>query len=385
MTFFYKYDIIDSYNNDMKIYIIGQKGIPAISGGVENHVENLATKLVKNGHEVFAYTRYNYSGKNNKEYQGVKLIPLPSLATKNLDAISHTFLACLDFIFKRKADLIHFHSIGPASLIWMIKLFKPKTKIVFTFHSQCYYNTKWGKLAKFYLMLGERIGCLLADKVIVVSKSLKKYVENKYKKQVEYIPNGVKFIEKKEVKDIKEKWNLEKNSYILSVSRIVKNKGLEYLVEAYQKIETDKKLVIVGEGNFLNKLKELAKGNQNIIFTGIQSGNILEELFSNAHLFVQASEAEGLSISLLEAMSAKLPLLISNIEANTDVVLGNALIFENKNVEDLRNKLELFLKQEEGFCIDKIKENNYNRLLSEYNWDKIVINLVNIYSCLTNK
>ncbi len=369
----------------MKIYIIGQKGIPAISGGVENHVENLATKLVKNGHEVFAYTRYNYSGKNNKEYQGVKLIPLPSLATKNLDAISHTFLACLDFIFKRKADLIHFHSIGPASLIWMIKLFKPKTKIVFTFHSQCYYNTKWGKLAKFYLMLGERIGCLLADKVIVVSKSLKKYVENKYKKQVEYIPNGVKFIEKKEVKEIKEKWNLEKNSYILSVSRIVKNKGLEYLVEAYQKIETDKKLVIVGEGNFLNKLKELAKGNQNIIFTGIQSGNILEELFSNAHLFVQASEAEGLSISLLEAMSAKLPLLISNIEANTDVVLGNALIFENKNVEDLRNKLELFLKQEEGFCIDKIKENNYNRLLSEYNWDKIVINLVNIYSCLTNK
>jgi len=385
LTFFYKYDIIDSYNNDMKIYIIGQKGIPAISGGVENHVENLATKLVKNGHDVFAYTRHNYSGKNSTEYQGVKLIPLPSLATKNLDAISHTFLACLDFVFRRKADVVHFHSIGPASLIWIIKLFKPKTKIVFTFHSQCYYNTKWGKLAKFYLMLGERIGCLLADKVIVVSKSLQRYVENKYKKQVEYIPNGVKIIEKKEIKEIKEKWSLEKDSYILSVSRIVKNKGLEYLVDAYQKIETEKKLVIVGDGDFLNKLKDLAKNNKNIIFTGSQSGSVLSELFSNASLFVQASEAEGLSISLLEAMSAKLPLLVSNIDANKEVVKENALIFENKNVEDLKNKLKLFLEQRENLGIDKMTENNYNSLLAEYDWNKIVINIVNIYSCLTNK
>ncbi|MCK9438661.1 MAG: glycosyltransferase family 4 protein [Patescibacteria group bacterium] len=369
----------------MKIYIIGQKGIPAISGGVENHVENLATKLVKNGHEVFAYTRYNYSGKNNKEYQGVKLIPLPSLATKNLDAISHTLLACLDFVFRRKADVIHFHSIGPASLIWIIKLFKPKTKIVFTFHSQCYYNTKWGKLAKFYLMLGERIGCLLADKVIVVSKSLKRYVENKYKKQVEYIPNGVKFIEKKEAREIKEKWNLEKDSYILSVSRIVKNKGLEYLVDAYQKIETDKKLVIVGDGDFLNKLKDLAKNNKNIIFTGSQNGVVLSELFSNASLFVQASEAEGLSIALLEAMSAKLPLLVSDIDANKEVVKENALIFKNKNIEDLKNKLKLFLEQKENLGIDKMIENNYNDLLTEYDWNKIVINVINIYSCLTNK
>lgn len=364
----------------MKIYIIGQKGIPAISGGVENHVENLAIELVKNGHEVFAYTRYNYSGKKNKEYKGVKLIPLPSLATKNLDAISHTFLACLDFIFRRKADVIHFHSIGPASLIWLIKLFRPRTKIVFTFHSQCYYNTKWGKLAKFYLMLGEKIGCRLADKVIVVSKNLKKYVENKYKKEVEYIPNGVKFMEKRDAQQIKEKWNLEKDSYILSVSRIVKNKGLEFLVEAYQRIKTDKKLVIVGEGNFLNKLKELAEDNPNIIFTGLQSGSVLEELFSNASLFVQASEAEGLSISLLEAMSAQLPLLVSDIEANTDVVLDNALIFENKNVEDLKNKLELFLNQGESLDLDKKIEKNYNKLISDYNWAKIVRDVINMYN-----
>lgn len=363
----------------MKIYIIGQKGIPATSGGVENHVENLAIELVKKGHEVFAYTRHNYSDKNVKEYKGIKLIPLPSLNSKNLDAISHTFLACLDFIFKRKADVIHFHSIGPASLIWLIKLFKPKTRVIFTFHSQCYYNTKWGKIAKSYLMLGERIGCRLADKVIVVSKSLKKYVENKYQRTVEYIPNGVRQIDNKPVNKIKELWGLEKDSYILSVSRIVKNKGLEYLVEAYKKIETNKKLVIVGDGDFLEQLKEKAENNKNIIFTGTQVGDTLAELFSNAALFVQASEAEGLSISLLEAMSAKLPLLVSSIDANKEVVENNALIFENKNVEDLNNKLEIFLNHKNDLGIDKMIENSYNGLLVEYNWEKITENIINLY------
>ena len=119
-------------------------------------------------------------------------------------------------------------------------------------------------------MLGERIGCHLADKVIVVSKSLKKYVENKYQRTVEYIPNGVRQIDNKPVSKIKELWGLEKDSYILSVSRIVKNKGLEYLVEAYKKIETNKKLVIVGDGDFLEQLKEKAENNKNIIFTRTQ-------------------------------------------------------------------------------------------------------------------
>ena len=127
----------------MKIYIIGQKGLPAHGGGVETHVENLATQLVNNEHEVFAYTRRNYTSKNFTEFMGVKLISLPSIPTKNLDAISHTFFSVLDFIFRRrKADVIHFHSIGPASLIWLVKIFRPRVKVVFTFHSQCYLNSK---------------------------------------------------------------------------------------------------------------------------------------------------------------------------------------------------------------------------------------------------
>ncbi|MFA5644340.1 MAG: glycosyltransferase family 4 protein [Patescibacteria group bacterium] len=363
----------------MKIYIIGQKGIPAVGGGVETHVDNLAVKLAKLGYEVFAYTRHNYSDRKIKEYQGVKLISLPSIKTKNLDAISHTFLACLDFVFRRKADVIHFHSIGPASLIWLVKLFRPKMKVVFTFHSQCYYNTKWGGLAKIYLAIGERVGCRLADEVIVVSKTLKKYVEEKYNRAVNYIPNGVNLPKPSPAKIITEKWNLEKDSYILSVSRIVKNKGLEYLIEAYKKIKTDKKLVIVGDGDFSDKLIALAENNPNIIFTGRQSGETLNELFSNARLFIQPSEAEGLSISLLEAVSYQLPVLISDIEANLEVMGEDSFSFKNKNVEDLEKKLGMFLNGENAEALDKNIKNVYNKIMSEYNWDNIIKSTINLY------
>jgi glycosyltransferase involved in cell wall biosynthesis len=363
----------------MKVFFIGQKGIPAVGGGVENHVENLAISLVDMGHDVYAYNRFNYNKSKRKEYKGINIISLPSIASKSLDAISHTFLACLDFIFKRKADVVHFHSIGPSSLIWMIKLFRPKTKVVFTFHSQCYFNSKWGKLGKFYLMLGERIGCKMSDEVIVISKSLKKYVEEKYNIEAIYAPNGVRPIKNLEVKKIKELWNLEKDSYILSVSRIVKNKGLEHLIEAYKKINTDKKLVIAGDGNYLKEIKNLASDNKNIIFTGNQSGDVLAELFSNSYMFVQPSEAEGLSISLLEAMSAKRPILISDIDANKEAVSDKTPTFKTKDIDDLKNKIEEFLNKNNEEILDKSVKNSYNKVLTEYNWDQITKSIVDVY------
>jgi glycosyltransferase involved in cell wall biosynthesis len=165
----------------MKIIMIGQKGIPSRGGGVEKHVEDLSTRLVNAGHEVLAYTRPSYTEKHLKEYKGVRLISLPSVKTKNLDAISHTFLACLHLIFRiRKVDIVHFHAIGPSSLLLLIKIFRPGIKIVSTFHCQDYFHQKWGFFAKTYLKLGEYICCKFSDKTIAVSEELKKYAEKKY-------------------------------------------------------------------------------------------------------------------------------------------------------------------------------------------------------------
>lgn len=369
----------------MKIAFIGQKGIPASGGGVEKHVEDLAYSLAKRGHELIVYTRPNYTDKNLKEYKGAKLVSLPTLPTKHLDAISHTLLAVLDVVFRRKVDIIHFHSIGPSSLIWLVKLLKPKTPIIATFHSQCYYNDKWNGIAKSYLKFGERMACKYADKLIVVSKGLEKYVKENYPQaKVEYIPNGVLMPEINPAKEISQRWGLEKDNYILSVSRLVKNKGLEYLISAYKDIDTDKKLVIAGAGNFSTELEKLAAGHKNIIFVGNQTGQTLSELFSNASIFVQPSESEGLSIALLEGMSYGLPCLVSDIEANVEVVKNFGWKFESKNVDDLRNKLKAMLNTSPEGLADSAR-NLKEIVLKEYSWDMIIDNIINDYRNALNK
>ncbi|MFH1772842.1 MAG: glycosyltransferase family 4 protein [Patescibacteria group bacterium] len=363
----------------MIIYFIGQKGIPAKFGGVERHVEELATRLVKAGHQIYVYTRANYTDPKLKEFHGVNLIALPTIVTKHLSAIIHTFRACLDIV-RRKVDIIHFHSIGPSSLIWLIKILKPGVPVVATFHTKCYEHQKWNRLAKLYLKFGEKILCFLADKVITVSQSLTNYAEKKYKRIVNYIPNGTKSYKDFQAQKIT-KWGLEKDNYILAVSRLIKHKGIHFLINAYKQIKTDKKLVIVGAGyytdDYIKELKSLIVGCDNIIFTNNQTGRTLAELFSNAFLFVQPSESEGLSMALLEAMSYGKCSLVSNITENIEVVGDNSYSFENKNVDSLKNKLIYLLNN--PLLVKECGEKLKIRADKYYNWEDITAKTIKVY------
>jgi glycosyltransferase involved in cell wall biosynthesis len=356
----------------MKIAIIGQKGIPSVSGGVEKHVEELSVRLAKAGHEVIVYTRPNYTNKNLQEYKGVKLISLPSVATKHLDAITHTFRACLD-VSKRGVDVIHFHAIGPSSLIPLVKLLNPGVPVVFTFHCPDYRHQKWGIFAKTCLRFGEFIACHLADKVITVSKVLKDHTIKKHGRIPEYIPNGVEVSKDLPAREIKY-FSLKKDGYILAVSRLVKHKGLQYLIKAYKNVKTDKKLVIVGGSahtdKFVKELKELAAGDKRIIFTGPQSGPIVGELFANAYLFVQPSESEGLSIALLEAMAHGTATLVSDIPENREAISYTGYTFRNKNAADLQGKLNGLLRNPE--IVKDMGDMQKRHVEKEYNWENIM-------------
>ncbi len=365
----------------MYIAFIGQKGIPATTGGVEKHVEDLARQLKRQGHRVLVYTRPNYTDKNLKNWQGIELVSLPSIPTKHLDAISHTFLACFDVARRRQVEIIHFHSIGPSLLIWLVKLLRPRTPVVATFHTQCYFHQKWGRLARWALRTGEAMCCLLADRIITVSKTLRAYAQKKYKRQAVYIPNGVGATEYLEPKIIKEKWGLSKGGYILYLGRLVQHKGVHYLIQAYQKLAPEKKLVIVGDSAFTNdyvrQLHKLAQANPNIIFTGTQSGSVKKELLSNAYLFVQPSESEGLSIALLEAMAYGLPILSSDIAENKEPLANGGLFFANKDENDLAQKLEYALANPAKIkALGKIAQ---ARAQADYAWDKIALKVLAIY------
>lgn len=363
----------------MKVYILGQKGIPAKFGGVETHVEELAKRLVKLGHEVNVYTRPNYTDPNLTNYEGVNLISVPNIGTKHLDAITASFRAIWN-LRKREVDVIHFHSIGPSSLILLARLVKPGVPIIATFHTRCYQHQKWGVLAKAALKFGELSACLFAGRTITISRSLTDYAKAEYGIKADYIPNGVGLPKLKKA-DIIAKWGLEKGSYIMVVSRLVRHKGVQYLIKAYLGLRTDKKLVIVGSGAFtddyVQELHDMAKGNNKIIFTGNQSGEALQELFSNAYLFVQPSESEGLSIALLEAMSYERATLVSDIPENLEAIEATGFSFRNKDVTDLRDKLDFLLKRPN--LVHVHGKLGRERVEEHYNWRDISNNVVRVY------
>lgn len=356
----------------MKIAFIGQKGIPARSGGVEKHVEGLAVSLAQRGHNVIVYSRKHYAIDKIKEYHGIRVITVPSIPTKNLDAISHTFFSIIDVI-RRDIDVVHFHSIGPSSLLWLVKLLKPRAKVIATFHSQDYYNQKWNLFARLYLKFGEWVACTQADEVIVISKLLAQYVRQSYNTEPSYIPNGVA-VKKANSSNALAEWNLTEKNYILAVARLIPLKGLHHLIKVYSKLETDKKLVIVGDGSYTDKyvqeLKSLATNNPQICFTGQQNGETLAQLFENALLFIQSSESEGLSVALLEAMAHRLPVLVSDIPGNLEAIGDTGYTFRCNDVANLRQQLEYLLRASPMNLVEK-GELARKRVETEYNWNTI--------------
>ena len=364
----------------MKIALIGQKGIPAKQGGIERHVEELSIRLAEAGFEVSAYSRPHYAGKNIKTYKDVKLINLPSFNTKTLDAISHTFFATVHALFQNY-DVIHYHGVGPSLLSWMPRIFSPNTKVVATFHCLDRKHQKWNWFAKLMLALGERTACQFPHQTITVSKTLKKYCEYRFDKSTSYIPNGVSLNEVESNLDILKEYSLEKDNYIFTASRLVKHKGIHTLIEAYNKIKTTKKLVIAGEGantyDYVKELQQLAIGNKNIIFVGEQISGNLKALFENAYLFVQPSEAEGLSIALLEAIAYGLPVIISDIEENTEVANSLTTCFKNKSDIDLAKKLEYVINNHDLIKEDAVLAQKI--VTKEYDWNNITNQTIGLY------
>ncbi|MFA6027942.1 MAG: glycosyltransferase family 4 protein [Patescibacteria group bacterium] len=364
----------------MKIAMIGQKGIPSIYGGIEKHVEELSIRLAAAGNEITAYTRPYYTPKDKKFYKSVKLISLPSIHTKHLDAISHTFIATLHALWNDN-DIIHYHGVGPSLLAFIPRILKPRVKVFATFHCLDRQHQKWGRFARFMLWLGEKATCTFAHQVIAVSKTIKDYCYESYQRDAQYIPNGVTAMQNVKPGIIENKFGLKGDDYIVVVSRLIPHKGIHYLIAAYQQLFTDKKLVIVGDSyftdNYVRRLKNLAKGDKNIIFTGFQTGDTLAELFSNAYLYVQPSESEGLPISVLEAAAYGKCVLASDIPANLEIVRECGLSFGNKNIQELTEKLNFLLKHPEE--VDKTGKYARKYVLEHYNWEDIVKQTQNTY------
>ncbi len=326
----------------MHVAMIGQKGIPAKMGGVERHVEELSARLASRGVRVTAYVRPWYVRSSRARHRGIRLVSLPSVRTKHLDAITHTLRATLHAM-RSDADVLHYHGVGPALLAWIPRLFAPAKRVIVTFHCIDRRHEKWGFVARLALALGEVAACKFSHETIAVSRTLQHYAENLYRSNVRYVPNGVSKLGKGSVATLRG-MGLEPGSYVLVVTRFVRHKGIHTVLEAWERIQRDPRmrhlsLVLAGGSSFtdsyVEEIQEFAGRLERVRLMGVKEGEELAALYRHARLFVHASVSEGLPLVILEAMHAGSPVLASDIPEHMELVAQHGFSFASGDSRSL--------------------------------------------------
>lgn len=369
----------------MRIAMIGHKRYGSREGGVEVVVTELARRMAALGHEVTCYDRSGVDVMTGdavncceRVVDDVRVVPVKTIDKKGLAALSSSYFATLAAI-KDRPDVIHYHAEGPCVPLPLAKYAGIRT--VATIHGLDWQRAKWGKLASTYIKMGERAAANKADGLIVLSNSAQTYFECVYGRTATFIPNGIDAKHPRRANHIKEKWGLDKGSYLLYLGRLVPEKRPELLIEAFKKLDTDKRLVIAGGGSDTSEyeafLRTAAQGDPRILFTGFVNGALLGELYSNCLAYVLPSDVEGMPMSLLEAMAYGCCCVTSDIPECVDVLAGNGVTFEKGAADSLQAALRcLFADSDRASILGAAAK---ARVEKTYNWDSVVERTLAVY------
>jgi glycosyltransferase involved in cell wall biosynthesis len=364
----------------MRVAMIGQKGIPATYGGIERHVDEIARRLVQRGVAVDVFCRLYYTPAGSR-YHGVGLLRRPSLHTKHLDTATHVAWCTLESMFRRY-DVVHFHALGPALFASLPRLVGSRT--VVTVHGLDWQREKWGRFAAWVLRRCERPAARFPNRTIVVSKTLREHFRVAHGVDAAYIPNGTLLPQPRPPRKLAS-LGLEPGRYVLFVGRLVPEKGVHFLCEAFSRIDTDMKLALVGGLSFSQDYVSLLRRYESdrIRLLDYVFGEALEELWSNAYCVVQPSTMEGLSIALLEALSYGRCVLISDIPENMEVAAECAVPFRSRDVDDLRAKLEHLIRNPDEVL--RHGERARQHIARHYSWDTVAEATAKLYEDLTGR
>lgn len=344
------------------IAVIGTRGFPGIQGGVEAHSYHLYTHM--QDVKVRLYRRRAYlTEQSSQVFPNIEYIDLPSTRVKGFEAVWHTLLSVLHIAVHRP-DVVHIHNIGPGMFAPLVRLMG--LPVVLTYHSPNYEHSKWSKSARWLLRQCERLSLRYSNRVIFVNKHQMEKC-GVLDKSV-FIPNGIDPVTRSESTAFLEKHGITPGQYLLAVGRLTPEKGLEYLVEAANRLPQVAQVVIAGASDhdsaYRQQLEKLDTGKK-VVFTGFTSGEDLRQLYSHARCFVLPSVNEGFPMVLLEAMAYGLPILCSDIPGTRQVDLPEQDYFTVCDVDSLCAAITQMLETGAQGPIP------YD--IEKYNWDTIAM------------
>jgi glycosyltransferase involved in cell wall biosynthesis len=359
----------------LRVAFIGGRGVISRYSGVESYYEEAGKRLARMGHEVTVYCR-TYFTPQQAAHNGMHLVRLPTIPSKHLDTLVHTFLSTIHAMFG-DYDIVHYQCLGPALFSFLPRWFGKRT--VVTVQGLDWQRRKWGKLASAVLRLGEQASVKLPDTTMVVSRTLQQYYRARYGVEPRYVPNGAR-VQQRRKSDHLAAWGLEPDGYVLFLGRFSPEKNCDLLIQAYEQIDTPVKLVLAGgSSHCADYVKRILEHqNDRVVVLEWISGELLDELLTNAMLFVLPSQLEGLSLALLEAMGAGVCVLASDIPENCEAVEGAGFTFRRGDADDLQRMIRLLLSEP---AIRKAAAGRgRERVHKHYRWDRVAREVAAVYA-----
>ena len=363
------------------VAMIGSRGFPGQTGGVERVLEAVGPRLVAKGRARVRVHCANWLEYEGDEYRGVQLHRVGGLRTKYGDTLTRSLLATLREL-RSDSDVVHYHSVGSAPLALLPRLFGKK--VVVTVHALDSQRSRWNLLGRTFLRFGEWASVRFPHQTVVVGQELKEHLEDAYNRPVTYIPNGAEEREHQPARLIFDH-DLEPGRYMLFLARLVPEKGVHTLIEAFRRLPSDDgfKLAIAGppwyESEYNRQLHELAADDPRVVFLGEVDGLLLEELYSNCFAFVLPSEVEGMSLSLLDALAFGCCIVTSSIPPNARLVEDVGLTFETSDVDSLEQRLREVIADRE--LVDTLRAAATVRG-RRYSWDTIADEWADMYDAV---
>ena len=349
----------------MKIAILGTRGIPANYGGFETFAEQLSTRLVTRGHEVTVYGRKHYSLSEDRVYQGVRLVILPTIRHKYFDTIIHSFLSIIHAVFHRY-DVVLICNAANSVFAFLPRMFGMPTLVNVDGLERK--RKKWNWLGRQYYLASEWLSTFLPTAIVTDAQVIQDYYATRYKKDSSMIAYGAD-VERRAALEELEKFDLKPNQYVLYVSRLEPENNAHLVIEAYEKVATNLPLVIVGGApyahDYIAKLKSTK--DKRIKFLGFVFGEDYRALQQNAYCYVHATEVGGTHPALIEAMGAGNCALVLNTPENLEV-MGDAGI-KYDSVKDLTKQLRRVL--DNPSIISEYRARAMARVRARYDWEQI--------------
>ncbi len=352
----------------MRIALLGTRGIPASYGGFETFAEHLSTRLVARGHKVTVYCRAHYVSPRQLEYHGVRLKVLPTIRHKYFDTVIHAFLSALHAVPTRfDAALICNAANAPFASILRLT----GTPVAINVDGLEHKRKKWNWLGRRYYLLAERLATILPNVTVTDAQVIQDYYLNRYNAPSTMIAYGSE-VERKLDRNTVRRWRVEPNRYVLYVSRLEPENNAELVIEAFKKVRTAYKLLVVGDApyakDYINNLKARARGDKRIIFTGFVFGQDYRALQQNAYCYVHATEVGGTHPALLEAMGYGNCVLTLATPENIEAVGDAGIPYADEY--DLAEKLQRVLR--DSSLVHSYRNRAQIRVKKYYDWDRIV-------------